>query len=131
MQHNNNPQLQQYLNHRSQQMPMAANAGARSDPYTAYATALMSNQLPIQQSFQQQQPTQQQQHEQVQHKLAQLDEEKIYTLVLELLNPNLREQALLELSKKREQYEDLALILWHSFGKRSDFVNAHLLTFFY
>ncbi|KAJ2958493.1 hypothetical protein NQZ79_g5922 [Umbelopsis isabellina] len=119
MQHNNNPQLQQYLNHRSQQLPMAANTGTRSDPYTAYATALMSNQLPIQQSFQQQQPTQQQQHEQVQHKLAQLDEEKIYTLVLELLNPNLREQALLELSKKREQYEDLALILWHSFGVMS------------
>lgn len=74
----------------------------------------MSNQVPMQQTFQQQQT---QQHEQVQHKLAQLDEEKIYTLVLELLNPNLREQALLELSKKREQYEDLALILWHSFGK--------------
>ncbi|CAM0139411.1 unnamed protein product [Umbelopsis sp. WA50703] len=100
-------------------MPMTANTGTRSDPYTAYATALMSNQMPIQQSFQQQQPTQQQQHEQVQHKLAQLDEEKIYTLVLELLNPNLREQALLELSKKREQYEDLALILWHSFGVMS------------
>lgn len=110
---------------------MAANTGTRSDPYTAYATALMSNQLPIQQSFQQQQPTQQQQHEQVQHKLAQLDEEKIYTLVLELLNPNLREQALLELSKKREQYEDLALILWHSFGKRHVFVYCHLLTFSY
>lgn len=28
-----------------------------------------------------------------------------------------RETALLELSKKREQYEDLALVLWHSFGK--------------
>jgi CCR4-NOT transcription complex subunit 9 len=27
-----------------------------------------------------------------------------------------RETALLELSKKREQYEDLALVLWHSFG---------------
>lgn len=27
-----------------------------------------------------------------------------------------REAALLELSKKREQYEDLALVLWHSFG---------------
>lgn len=27
-----------------------------------------------------------------------------------------REHALLELSKKREQYEDLALVLWHSFG---------------
>ena len=28
-----------------------------------------------------------------------------------------REAALLELSKKREQYEDLALVLWHSFGR--------------
>ncbi|KAK9390540.1 hypothetical protein V1515DRAFT_528889 [Lipomyces mesembrius] len=27
-----------------------------------------------------------------------------------------REQALLELSKKREQFDDLALILWHSYG---------------
>ncbi|KAK0547934.1 RNA-binding protein, CCR4-NOT complex subunit Rcd1 [Tilletia horrida] len=31
----------------------------------------------------------------------------------------LREHALLELSKKREQYEDLALVLWHSFGVMS------------
>lgn len=30
-----------------------------------------------------------------------------------------REAALLELSKKREQYEDLALVLWHSFGVMS------------
>ncbi|CAD6888612.1 unnamed protein product [Tilletia controversa] len=31
----------------------------------------------------------------------------------------LREHALLELSKKREQYDDLALVLWHSFGVMS------------
>lgn len=30
-----------------------------------------------------------------------------------------RENALLELSKKREQYEDLALVLWHSFGGKT------------
>jgi CCR4-NOT transcription complex subunit 9 len=59
---------------------------------------------------------QQQQQDQVQ-KLQQLDEEKIYSLVLDLLNPSSREQALLDLSKKREQYEDLALILWYSYGK--------------
>ncbi|KAF5336059.1 hypothetical protein D9611_006256 [Ephemerocybe angulata] len=41
---------------------------------------------------------------------------KIYGLVVELLDPNTREAALLELSKKREQYDDLALVLWHSFG---------------
>lgn len=42
---------------------------------------------------------------------------KIYNLVIDLMNQNAREGALLELSKKREQYDDLALILWHSFGR--------------
>lgn len=42
---------------------------------------------------------------------------KIYALVIDLLNPSERESALLELSKKREQYDDLALVLWHSFGE--------------
>lgn len=32
------------------------------------------------------------------------------------MDPMAREGALLELSKKREQYDDLALVLWHSFG---------------
>jgi CCR4-NOT transcription complex subunit 9 len=41
---------------------------------------------------------------------------KIYSLVIDLMHPNTREGALLELSKKREQYDDLALVLWHSFG---------------
>ncbi|KAF8742513.1 hypothetical protein AX14_003913 [Amanita brunnescens Koide BX004] len=44
------------------------------------------------------------------------EEGRIHSLVIELLDPNTREGALLELSKKREQYEDLALVLWHSFG---------------
>ncbi|KAJ1968333.1 RNA-binding protein, CCR4-NOT complex subunit Rcd1, partial [Dispira parvispora] len=43
-------------------------------------------------------------------------EEDIYTLVLELFNPTAREQALSELSKKRDQFEDLALVLWNSYG---------------
>jgi CCR4-NOT transcription complex subunit 9 len=41
---------------------------------------------------------------------------KIYNLVIDLMDPTSREGALLELSKKREQYDDLALVLWHSFG---------------
>jgi CCR4-NOT transcription complex subunit 9 len=41
---------------------------------------------------------------------------KIYSLVINLMDPATRESALLELSKKREQYDDLALVLWHSFG---------------
>jgi CCR4-NOT transcription complex subunit 9 len=45
-----------------------------------------------------------------------LEEEKMYQLVLDLMNPMTREQSLVELSKKRESYEDLAPILWHSFG---------------
>ncbi|KAI8053731.1 hypothetical protein BDF22DRAFT_619708 [Syncephalis plumigaleata] len=49
-------------------------------------------------------------------RLSQADEEKIYQLILDLANPTLREQALLELSKKREQFDDLALILWHAYG---------------
>lgn len=60
---------------------------------------------PQQQIAQQQQ---QQQHE----------EGKIYALVIDLMDVSTRESALLELSKKREQYDDLALVLWHSFGER-------------
>lgn len=44
------------------------------------------------------------------------DDDKIYALVIDLLDPETRDTALLELSKKREQYDDLALVLWHSFG---------------
>jgi CCR4-NOT transcription complex subunit 9 len=56
--------------------------------------------------------------EQQQKKMAQqLNEDKIYSLVPDLLNLSTREQALLDLSKKREQYEDLAVVLWYSYGK--------------
>ncbi|KAF8661368.1 hypothetical protein AX16_001462 [Volvariella volvacea WC 439] len=44
------------------------------------------------------------------------EDNKIYQLVIDLTDPANREAALLELSKKREQYDDLALVLWHSFG---------------
>lgn len=57
------------------------------------------------------------------------EEQKIYGLVIDLLNSGTREAALLELSKKREQYDDLALVLWHSFGEcppaRLVSTNAH------
>ncbi|KAJ9627653.1 RNA-binding protein, CCR4-NOT complex subunit Rcd1 [Taxawa tesnikishii (nom. ined.)] len=36
--------------------------------------------------------------------------------IAQMMNPATRESALLELSKKREQVPELALILWHSFG---------------
>lgn len=43
--------------------------------------------------------------------------EKIHQLIADISNPNLREIALVELSKRRENYEDLAPLLWQSFGK--------------
>jgi len=42
--------------------------------------------------------------------------EKIFQNILELLDPASREQALAELNKKKDTYEDLAPILWNSFG---------------
>ncbi|KAE8749120.1 hypothetical protein FOCC_FOCC004289 [Frankliniella occidentalis] len=45
-----------------------------------------------------------------------VDREKVYQWIVELSNPETRENALLELSKKRETVPDLAPMLWHSFG---------------
>jgi CCR4-NOT transcription complex subunit 9 len=43
--------------------------------------------------------------------------------IADLLNEETRESALLELSKKREQVPELALILWHSFGEPARYGN--------
>jgi hypothetical protein len=45
------------------------------------------------------------------------DSRKTMEFIVQLLNPNTRETALLELSKKREAVPELALVLWHSFGE--------------
>merc|ERR1719223_2664903 len=42
--------------------------------------------------------------------------EELLPLVLQLTNPDQREGVLLELSKKRESFPDLAPILWHTYG---------------
>lgn len=44
------------------------------------------------------------------------EERKVLDGIAQLMNPATREAALLELSKKREQFPQLAMILWHSFG---------------
>ncbi|KAK9478699.1 putative cell differentiation protein [Lipomyces japonicus] len=84
--------------------------------------------LPPQQQHQQQVQAQLAQQQILQAQIAQQqsrtvnttgtndDEAKIYSWILELMQGPSREQALLELSKKREQFDDLALILWHSYG---------------
>lgn len=73
-----------------------------------------------QQQVQQQQQNQQQTPTQPPAQQAplgqQVDREKIYQWIVELASPDSRENALLELSKKREVVPDLAPMLWHSFG---------------
>ncbi|XP_006648560.1 cell differentiation protein rcd1-like [Oryza brachyantha] len=44
------------------------------------------------------------------------DPELVERLVLDLLDPELKGHALSELRKKREMFQDLALLLWDSFG---------------
>ncbi|KAG0338164.1 Cell differentiation protein RCD1 [Podila horticola] len=80
------------------------------------------NNMNTQLAMQLQQQLQQQQHQQLQQQQQQHDD-RIYSLILELQHPANREQALLELSKKREQFEELALVLWHSY--------AHIPLFLY
>ena len=47
-------------------------------------------------------------------------------LVLELTDPATRENALLELSKKREAFPELAPYLWHSFGTVSALLQVRM-----
>ncbi|ESN91354.1 hypothetical protein HELRODRAFT_70559 [Helobdella robusta] len=66
-----------------------------------------------QQSSQQQQPSTQSSSV---NQAQQVEREKIFQWILELANIDTKENALLELSKKREVVQDLAPMLWHSFG---------------
>ena len=43
-------------------------------------------------------------------------DDSVAALVLQLTDPDTRENALLDLSKKRDLFSDLAPILWHSYG---------------
>ena len=47
--------------------------------------------------------------------------------VAELMDGNSRETALMELSKKREQVPELALIIWHSFGRAEVEIRAAMV----
>lgn len=59
---------------------------------------------------------------------ANAEERRVLEWVAQLMNPTLRERALLELSKKREQFPQLALILWHSFGGLNSLSLASVLS---
>ncbi|KAK9667497.1 RNA-binding protein, CCR4-NOT complex subunit Rcd1 [Basidiobolus ranarum] len=54
-----------------------------------------------------------------QQRYALMEEEAIYSFILELFHPDSREQALAQLAKRRETFEDLAVVLWNSFGVMS------------
>lgn len=45
------------------------------------------------------------------------ENKRVLEWIAQVLGAQTREGALLELSKKREQVPELALILWHSFGE--------------
>lgn len=62
--------------------------------------------------------------------LAQVDREKIYQWINELSSPETRENALLELSKKRESVPDLAPMLWHSCGTIAALLQVCICSFF-
>jgi len=138
--HNPNPQLAQFFYQQQQQQqgsgmnlgpnPMPsmvspihqninnmnnmANHISSNDNYSSYNinTSVGSNpanigSVPLGMQQQQQQRTMNQNNTQY---------EKIFQNILELLDPSTREQALAELNKKKDTYEDLAPILWNSFG---------------
>ncbi|OQR67847.1 cell differentiation protein RCD1-like [Tropilaelaps mercedesae] len=48
--------------------------------------------------------------------MSPMEREKVFQWIAELVNPETRENSLLELSKKREVVPDLAPMLWNSFG---------------
>ncbi|ORY08125.1 cell differentiation protein rcd1 [Basidiobolus meristosporus CBS 931.73] len=48
-----------------------------------------------------------------------MEEEAIYSFILDLFHPDTREQALSQLAKRRETFEDLAVVLWNSYGVMS------------
>lgn len=56
------------------------------------------------------------------------DNRRVLEWIAQVLNANTREAALLELSKKREQVPELALILWHSFGELNPWSTKDTLT---
>ncbi|CAG8462765.1 12163_t:CDS:2 [Ambispora leptoticha] len=97
----NNPQLQQYLQIQQAQQAAASALAAPNHLNLSLPGASLSNHLHASATI---------------HGLPMGGDPWANATVIELTNPVERERALLELSKKREQYEDLALILWHSFG---------------
>lgn len=80
--------------------------------------SVQPQQQPQQIQQHQQQPQQQQGQSQTTTRQQLGEDDKVFGWIYDLTHGSnaQREQALLELGKKREQYEDLAVIIWESFG---------------
>ena len=57
------------------------------------------------------------------------DNRRTLEYIAQLLNYSTRESALLELSKKREQVPELALVLWHTFGVMTSLLEEIILVY--
>jgi len=124
--HQFNPQADSSWMHQQQQQAVQQYSRAQQQQQAQQAQQAQAQAQQAQQQ-QQQQQQQAQQAQQAQQQANQdgvtagsdnMSEENRRTMgyIADLLNESTREAALLELSKKREQVPELALILWHSFG---------------
>ena len=112
-QHQYNPQgepswMHQPHHQHAQQAAAAAASAAQQQHYNRLAATHNSTAPPMSAN-----------HTQDNGMAESVSEENRRTLgyIADLLTEDTREAALLELSKKREQVPELALILWHSFGR--------------
>jgi len=109
------PSMVSPIRHNINNMNNLANHISSNDNYSSYNintsvgsnTSNIGSGVPLGMQQQQQQRNMNQNNAQY---------EKIFQNILELLDPATREQALAELNKKKDTYEDLAPILWNSFG---------------
>lgn len=129
--------MHQQTGHHQQQHPQQGNNASSVQQQQQQQAAQQQQQQAQQQQQQAQQQQQQQQHygrlasnnhanagnqnaahnqQDNGHEHISEDNRRTMNYIADLLNESTREAALLELSKKREQVPELALILWHSFG---------------
>ncbi|KAK1066649.1 RNA-binding protein, CCR4-NOT complex subunit Rcd1 [Friedmanniomyces endolithicus] len=97
---------------------MTAQTGSTANSNNMNQSSLGSRDSALEQQQQQQQQQQHGPSSIFSSNGEQMSEEnrRVLEWIAQVLNANTRESALLELSKKREQVPELALILWHSFG---------------
>jgi CCR4-NOT transcription complex subunit 9 len=123
----NEPSWLQHQSHHPQHQPHQAAQAHANAHANAQAQAQAQAQAAQQQHYNRMAvsntsgPSMNANHDQGAPSMEHMTEEfrKVLGWIADLMSSSTREGALLELSKKREQVPQLALILWHSFGKIS------------